>query len=113
MPAVVVLDTNPLGNASIELAKQGKIPTHSQLCRQWLVDCESAGTVILVPAICYYEALRELERRGATSKVSQLKDFVFSTRPLHSAYYWSPRGCGANVGDHTQCWNAIDLARCA
>ena len=78
MPSIIILDTGPLSNSAIPFAKRGNSPTLSQQCRQWIRDCELNGTVLLVPAICYYEALRELKRRNAASKISRLQEFVFS-----------------------------------
>jgi predicted nucleic acid-binding protein len=75
--SVLVLDTGPLSNAAVAFARPGKTPTVSQLCRQWLRDCERAGALLVVPAITYYESLRELERRGAAGQIRRLKQFVF------------------------------------
>lgn len=44
-------------------------------CRQWIAACEAAGNQILIPAISYYEALRELEMRRAASQMIRLKAF--------------------------------------
>jgi predicted nucleic acid-binding protein len=77
MPSVIVLDTGPLSNAVVQLAKPRQTPTVSQLCRQWLSDCELAGATLIVPAIAYYEVLRELERRQAGAQLMRLKAFTF------------------------------------
>jgi len=78
MPSVVILDTGPLSNVAVPFAKAGNIPTLSEECRQWIRDCEQSGAVLLVPGICYYEALRELERRKAMGKIRRLQEFLFS-----------------------------------
>lgn len=78
MPSVIILDTGPLSNSTVPFAKSGKAPTLSEQCRQWISDCEQSGVVLLVPAICYYEALRELERRRAAGKIRRLQEFLFS-----------------------------------
>ena len=57
---VIILDTFP---ASSVAKRPGKTPTVSDKCREWVLSCESAGHTILVPAICYYEVLRELKSR--------------------------------------------------
>jgi predicted nucleic acid-binding protein len=78
MPSIIILDTGPLSNSVVSPARQGKPPTLSQQCRQWITDCERAGLLLLVPAIAYYEALREIERRNATKQRERLKEFVFA-----------------------------------
>ena len=69
---IIVLDTFP---ASSVAKRPGRTPSLSDRCHQWVDDCENAGHTILVPAICYYEALRELEQRQAVSQIERLKDF--------------------------------------
>ena len=44
-------------------------------CRQWLDDCETARHTLLVPAVAYYEALRELEVREASIQIQRLKAY--------------------------------------
>lgn len=78
MASILILDTGPLSNCVVPLAKPQQLPSHSQLCRQWLDDCQAAGRRILVPAVAYYEALRELERRGATAQISRLRQFALN-----------------------------------
>jgi hypothetical protein len=73
----IVLDAYPLGNAIIPLAKPGTTPTPSEACRQWMEDCQAAGTIFLVPAIAYYEEARELESRRATAKIARFEAFCF------------------------------------
>lgn len=73
----IVLDSYPLGNAVIPLAKPGTAPNSSELCRQWMEDCQAVGTIFLVPAIAYYEEARELEQRQATTRISRFEAFCF------------------------------------
>jgi predicted nucleic acid-binding protein len=77
MPPVIILDTGPLSNCVVQFAKPQQAPTLSQQCREWLNNCEEAGAILMVPAIAYYEALRELERRQAVRKIERLKAFSF------------------------------------
>lgn len=77
MAQIIFLDTHPLSNAVVSPAKAGQALTYSQQCRQWIADCEVAGRRIYVPAIAYYEQLRELERRDATAQIRRLKAFCF------------------------------------
>lgn len=70
---VIVLDTFPTSSVS---KRPGKTqPTVSDQCHQWIGNCQAAGHRILVPAISYYEVLRELEQRQATSQIDRLKAF--------------------------------------
>jgi len=73
----IVLDSYPLGNAAVALASSGAAPTSSQHCRQWMIDCERAGSVLLVPAIAYYEEAREMEMRQAARQIARLQNFCF------------------------------------
>jgi len=41
------------------------------------MDCISAGNQIYVPAIVYYETLRELERLNAIAQIRRIKAFCF------------------------------------
>jgi len=50
MPPVIILDTGPLSNSVVPLARPRQTPTVSQECRSWLRDCEIAGVTIIVPA---------------------------------------------------------------
>ncbi len=58
---IIVLDTFPTSCVSKSPNKDH--PTLSDTCRQWVSDCEAAGHKVLIPAISYYESLRELEQR--------------------------------------------------
>ena len=69
---IIVLDTFPTSSVA---KRPGKKPTLTDQCHRWINDCEAAGHTILVPAIAYYEALREMEQRQATSQVERLKAF--------------------------------------
>jgi toxin FitB len=69
---VIVLDTFPTSSVA---KRPGGTLTLSDQCRQWIGECEEAGHTVLVPAICYYETLRELEQRQATLQIERLKDF--------------------------------------
>jgi predicted nucleic acid-binding protein len=42
------------------------------------MDCILAGNLIRVPAIVYYETLRELERLNASAQIGRLKAFCFT-----------------------------------
>jgi predicted nucleic acid-binding protein len=77
MPAypILILDTYPLGNAIVRFAKPGDTPTESELCRRWVEDCQNAGASFLVPAIAYYEGLRELEQRSVATKIPRFQSF--------------------------------------
>jgi predicted nucleic acid-binding protein len=55
-------------------------PTVSDRCHQWINDCEAMGHRVLVPAISYYEVLRELEQRQATGQIARLKTFCLQPR---------------------------------
>ncbi|HLK58194.1 MAG TPA: hypothetical protein VKU00_16625 [Chthonomonadaceae bacterium] len=67
---ILLLDTFP---TSCVAKRPSKKPTLSDQCRQWIDDCENAGHTTLVPAIAYYEALRELEQRLAKSQIERPK----------------------------------------
>lgn len=77
MPRVIILDTFPLSSTAKREPPPGTNPTTSDNCRQWVEDCIQAGNRVLAPAITYYEALRELERLGATSQVARLRAFCY------------------------------------
>jgi predicted nucleic acid-binding protein len=78
MPFIIILDTGPLSNCVVPISNlSGMPPTPSQACRLWLTTCEHAGATILVPAIAYYEVLREIERRTATAQKNRLQRYCF------------------------------------
>lgn len=72
----IVLDTFPASSIG---RKQGKTRTLSDDCRQWIDDCEAAGHQILIPAIAYYEALREFEMLQATARIQRFQVFCLQT----------------------------------
>ena len=69
---IIILDTFPTSSVS---KREGRKPTLSDHCHKWVDNCEYAGHTILVPAVSYYEALRELEQRQALSQMVRLKEF--------------------------------------
>jgi predicted nucleic acid-binding protein len=73
----IILDAEPLGNVTAPFARAGVAPTYSQRCRQWIRDCEAAGTVFIVPAITYYEVVRDFYQRKAPAKIARLQNFCF------------------------------------
>jgi hypothetical protein len=73
----IVLDAFPLSNCVISVNAAQTQLTVSESCRQWLTNCERGGASILVPAIVYYEELRELERRQAFKKIDRMKEYCF------------------------------------
>ena len=75
MLRIIVLDSFPLST----IGKNRSIPpTVTDHCRQWIMDCIAAGNLVRVPAIIYYETLRELERLNATAQILRLKAFCFA-----------------------------------
>lgn len=73
---IIILDTFPTSSTGKLL---GKIPTLLDRCQQWIGACETAGHRMIVPAISYYEALREMEMRRATGQIARLKTFCLTT----------------------------------
>ena len=73
----IALDAYPLGNSAVTLARPGAKPTSAEHCRRWLDDCESAGITLLVPAVAYYEEVRDLYQRQAMSKIARFQEFCF------------------------------------
>lgn len=69
---IIILDTFPTSSTGKVAAYP---PTLLDDCRAWVNDCEAAGHMILVPAISYYEVLRELEMRRASSQIARLRTF--------------------------------------
>jgi predicted nucleic acid-binding protein len=75
---VIILDTFPTGSVS---KRPGNVhDSVSDQCHQWINACETAGHRLLVPAISYYEVLRELEQRRAISQITRLKTFCLQPR---------------------------------
>jgi predicted nucleic acid-binding protein len=69
---IIVLDTFPASNVAKPVSRH---PTVSDQCRSWIETCERAGHMVLVPAIVYYESLRELEQRQPASQSVRLKRY--------------------------------------
>jgi predicted nucleic acid-binding protein len=72
MPRVIVLDTFPVSSVC---KRPGRTPTELDRCFQWIEECEDVGHSVLIPAIAYYEVLREIERRKADFQRDRLKAF--------------------------------------
>ena len=75
MARVIVLDTFPLSSTGKLDPPAGVAPTALDLCHRWVRSCVAAGNRVVVPAISYYEALRELERLNATGQIARLRAF--------------------------------------
>jgi predicted nucleic acid-binding protein len=75
VPRVIVLDTFPLSSTGKLDPPPGVGPTMLDRCHRWVRDCVTAGDRVVVPAISYYEVLRELERLNATGQISRLRAF--------------------------------------
>ena len=89
---ILVLDTFP---TSCVAKRPGKSPTLSDRCHQWVDECEAAGHAILIPAIAYYEALRELEQRQATAQIRRLRQYCLRPSrfiPLTTAHLETAAG---------------------
>ncbi len=121
IPKIIVLDTGVLSNCAVRIGIGSEERTPSESCREWLTDCERAGILLLVPAIIYYETLREIERRKAAVQRQRLVDFCFKTDrfvPLTTAHLeraaliWAQ---SQNSGNTTAGKGAldIDLTLCA
>lgn len=87
MPRVLVLDSFPLSCVG---KRQSATRTATDLCRDWVLACLRAGHRVHVPAICYYETLRELERLNAGAQIARLQAFTFAEEnrflPLQTAH---------------------------
>ncbi len=75
---ILVLDTFP--TSSVAKRPGSRPPTLTDQCHQWILDCEAAGHRLLVPAIAYYEVLRELEQRQAHRQIERLKAFCLQPK---------------------------------
>src|ERR1051326_4407728 len=69
---ILILDTFPTSSVANAPAKKLSL---SDQCHQWVDSCENAGHIIFIPAIAYYEALRELEQRQVRHQITRLKAF--------------------------------------
>lgn len=77
MAKTIILDSFPLSC----MGKMHSDPaTVTDNCRQWVIECIAAGNLVHVPAIVYYETLRELERLNATAQIKRLQTFCFIER---------------------------------
>jgi predicted nucleic acid-binding protein len=65
----IFLDTFLVSSLS---KKESTLPTLSDTCHQWILECESKGHTVIIPGMCYYECLRELEMRQATHQIERL-----------------------------------------
>ncbi len=74
---IIILDTFPTSSTG---KLSGKTLTLLDQCQQWIEACETAGHRILIPAISYYEALREMEMRRATGQIIRLKTFCLAKK---------------------------------
>lgn len=75
MARIIVLDSFPLSTIGKNRSAPPSVTDH---CRQWIMDCIAAGNSVRVPAIIYYETLRELERLNATAQIVRLRAFCFT-----------------------------------
>lgn len=75
MARVIILDSFPLSTMG---KRTSNPPTLTDQCREWVIACIAAGNRVHVPAIVYYETLRELERMNAVAQIVRLKAFCFS-----------------------------------
>lgn len=82
----IILDTFPTSSTG---KRTGKTPTLLDQCREWIAGREAAGDLVLVPAIAYYEALRELELLGADQQIARLRAYCLQADrfiPLHTSH---------------------------
>ncbi len=70
MPLVVPLDAGPLG-----LITQAKGNAKRDVIRGWHERLTSAGVIVAVPEIAYYEVRRELFRAGNARGLLRLRSF--------------------------------------
>jgi predicted nucleic acid-binding protein len=115
MPPILILDTGVLSNCVLPISQPaGGTLSTSQQCRQWLAACERNGANVLVPAIAYYETLREIERRKATAQRTRLIEYCFQPDrflPLTTAHLESAAALWAqlrNTGSQTASDAALD-----
>jgi hypothetical protein len=73
MLEAIILDTHPL---SLVCQRRGK--AEADACREWLLQCISAGLRIHVPEVADYELRRELLRAGKSAAVVRLDRFSAS-----------------------------------
>lgn len=75
MPRVIVLDTFPLSSTAKREPLPGVVPSLLDQRHAWVKGCVQAGNQVVVPAISFYEVLRELERLNATAQIARLRAF--------------------------------------
>jgi predicted nucleic acid-binding protein len=89
---ILVLDDFPTGSVC---KRPGDRTTLTDRCRPWVHDCEAAGHRVLIPAISYYETLRELGLRQATEQILRLRRFSLQPHrfiPLTTAHLETAAG---------------------
>ncbi|MCX6359986.1 MAG: hypothetical protein NT029_09275 [Armatimonadetes bacterium] len=74
--ATIVLDTFPLSSVTKHPDAARACVSGLDRCQAWVFGAVRAGHRMLVPAIAYYEVLRELERLGAAAQIRRLRDFT-------------------------------------
>ena len=70
MTRVIIPDTSPLGIVT----KRSGVP-EAEACRAWIAHCLRAEITVLMPAIAYYEILRELEQLNNSVGIARLDAF--------------------------------------
>jgi predicted nucleic acid-binding protein len=85
MARCIVLDTFPLSSVARRRPSESTENSLLDTCQEWVKECVAAGHTVLVPAICYYEVLRELERLGANVQITRLRAFCRA----ESGRFWS------------------------
>ena len=75
MGRIIVLDSFPLSCMGKLKSDPATVTDH---CREWVMRCIAADNWVLVPAVAYYETLRELERLNAAAQIARLKAFCFA-----------------------------------
>jgi len=75
MPRLTILDTFPSSSTAKEQPRPHATFTMLDHCHEWIRECLRSGNSVIAPAICYDEALRELERLNATSQIARLRAF--------------------------------------
>ena len=112
MTRAIILDTFPLSCMGKLTASP---PTLTDICQHWVLNCLSTGRTVYVPAITYFETLRELERLKAPAQIARLKTFVFSNKvifvPLETVHLESAAKLWAhsrNIGRPTADKHSLD-----
>lgn len=117
MARFVLLDSGPLGLAVCRVGTRGLAEFESKL-----VELETAGVAILIPAVTDYEVRRELVRLVATTKLRKLNGLLdrFPILPvseaawLRAAEFWAlSRRMGVPTGPDASLDADAILAGCA